>query len=109
MAVDQRYEIGTDLADQYGHEAVIAVAHDSILEAVLIREGDVLAQARVIFGGDVGLAARNQTVKDSLKKCKGRQYMYHARMIIVAAGDPWVDPAERDLSMALEALYSGDS
>ncbi|KAF9384702.1 hypothetical protein CPB97_005438 [Podila verticillata] len=107
VAVDQRYGIGTDLADRYGHEAVIAVAHDEILEAVMILEGDVLAQARVIFGGDIGLTARNQTVKDSLKKCKGRQYMYHSRMIIVAAGGPWVDPAERYLSMALEALYSG--
>ncbi|KAF9018989.1 hypothetical protein BGZ52_003825 [Haplosporangium bisporale] len=95
VAVDQRYRIGTDLADQYGHEAVIAVARDSILETVLILERDVLAQARVIFGGDVGLTARNQTVKDSLKKCKGRQYMYHSRMIIVTAGDPWVDHAER--------------
>lgn len=107
MAVGRRYGISTDLATQYGHEAVITVARDSILEAVLMREKDVMAQARMIFGGDVGLAARNQSVKDSIKKCKGRQYMYHSRMIIVAAGGPWIDEAERELSMALEALYLG--
>jgi len=59
----------------------------------------------VRFGGDVGLAARDQLVRDSLKKWNGRQYMYHSRMIIVKAGGPWIDEAERDLSMALGVMY----
>ncbi|KAG0354588.1 hypothetical protein BG005_006348 [Podila minutissima] len=104
-AIGNRLGIDIDLTDKYGTKAVDTAVRPTIIDAPWLHEKDVLAQARILFGGDIGLAARDQSLKDSLKKCNGRQYMYHSRMIIVAAGDPWVDHAERDLSMALETMY----
>lgn len=106
-AIGNRLGIDSDLAKEYGPEAVDAAVPPDIIGTPWLREKDVLVQARVLFGGDVGLAARDQSLKDSLKKCQSRQYMYHSRMIIVAAGNPWVDQEERSLSMALEAIYLG--
>ncbi|KAG0008871.1 hypothetical protein BGZ81_003829 [Podila clonocystis] len=106
-AIHERVRARTDLELEYGFEAVNAMARPGNPSLPWLRERDVLAEARVLFGGDVGLTAKGQSVRDSLKKCNYRQYMYHSRMIVVAAGDLWVDQAERDLCVALESIYLG--
>ncbi|KAG0031660.1 hypothetical protein BGZ82_006868 [Podila clonocystis] len=105
--IHERLGVSTDLAVEYGPEAVNAAARPENLSHPWLRERDVLAQARIFLGGDVGLSAKDQSVRGSLEKCRYRQYMYHSRMILVAAGELWVDQAERDLSMALETIYLG--
>lgn len=57
--------------------------------------------------GDVGLAAKDRQMSDSLKKCNGCQFMYYLRMLVVASGDVWVDHTVPDPGEALSVEMGG--
>lgn len=101
FALQTRLRDVTDLTLKYGREAVRAAAKVCGGKSTHLKESVVLGFARKRYGGDVGLAARDLPMCDSLKKCAGRQYMYHSRMIIVAAGAPWVDNSAPELGEKL--------
>ncbi|KAF9024391.1 hypothetical protein CPC16_007181 [Podila verticillata] len=100
-ALQTRLRDAVDLTLKYGREAVRAATKVRGGKPTCLKESVVLGFARKQYGGDVALAARDQPVCDSLKKCAGRQYMYHSRMIIVATGTPWVDHMASELGETL--------
>lgn len=100
-ALKTRFRDAVDLTLKYGREAVRAATKVSGGKPACLKESVVLGFARKQYGGDVALAAKDRPVCDSLKKCAGRQYVYHSRMIIVAAGAPWVDHTAPELAETL--------